>query len=66
MLDTSSKGQIGLPELEKANLVCGAGLTKREMVDIIDYVKINFKGKLDLNTALKMLQRMPDPVEDDF
>jgi len=36
------------------------------MVDIIDYVKINFKGKLDLNTALKMLQRMPDPVEDDF
>ena len=51
-------------ELQKANIVTGANLTSDDIADIMNYIEDKFKGKLNLDAALKMLQRLPENVDD--
>ncbi len=64
MLDVNNKGHIGLMELQKANIVTGANLSSDDITDIMNYIEDKFKGKLNLDAALKMLQRLPENVDD--
>lgn len=66
MLDVNNKGYIGLTQLEKANIVTGANLSPEDIQDIMNYIQDKFKGKLNLDAALKMLQRLPQNVDDDI
>lgn len=63
MVDVNNKGQIGLIQLEKANLVSGAELTSEDINDILEYVQEKFGGKLNIDAMLKMLQRMPENID---
>lgn len=51
-------------ELEVANKVTSAGLSNEELHEIFQYVEEKFKGRLDLESVLALLQRTPDKNSD--
>jgi Ca2+-binding EF-hand superfamily protein len=58
-MDDTDDGLINKEELMRANCISQAGLSERELDQIISYVDFNYGGKFNFTNALKMLYRIP-------
>lgn len=59
-IDVKNQGYLTINELEKMNKVTSVNLSPEELNEILQYVQEQFKGKLNLETVLTMLQRNPE------
>lgn len=59
-MDDSDDGLINKEELMRANYICKARLTERQIDQILAYVDFNYGGKFNFSHLLKMLYRTPN------
>ena len=59
IIDDNEDGVLDREELNRANLITGAGLSEDDIDAIMKYVEFKFNGKFTFNQILKMLFRKP-------